>query len=242
MKSVRGWSFAQRALYRELLDIQWQEGVIPKEPERCRQMTGCPRDLWIESWPVVEEKFPLIASASGYRQNPKMAVERASALRAIAIQIEAGKRGGEVSAKQRVTKGTLDDPSTVEQPDIDLRSRAKSESKASPVSNLISTSGVVEPKNNSASRPATRLPADFKLDLERRSYAEAQGLDAARTFENFTDYWKAASGQKARKHDWDATWRTWCRNETTRAKGTKTQRRPKTVAELEAEERARADQ
>jgi len=58
---------------------------------------------------------------------------------------------------------------------------------------------------------ATRLPADFGLTPERRAIAETERADPDREFANFTDHWRSASGAKARKHDWDATWRIWCR-------------------------------
>ena len=64
-----------------------------------------------------------------------------------------------------------------------------------------------------ARKRAKRLPDDFTLTPERRAVAEAEKVPAERTFEKFVDYWRAASGQKARKHDWDATWRNWCRRE-----------------------------
>lgn len=69
-------------------------------------------------------------------------------------------------------------------------------------------------------RRATRLPDDFTLTDERRLVAEAEKLPAERTFAKFVDYWRAASGSKARKHDWDATWRNWCRTEADRSRGT----------------------
>ncbi len=50
-------------------------------------------------------------------------------------------------------------------------------------------------------------------------YATEQGIDPVKTFANFVDYWKAAAGAKARKQDWDATWRMWCRNQAERDKG-----------------------
>jgi hypothetical protein len=34
-------------------------------------------------------------------------------------------------------------------------------------------------------------------------------------FDTFRDYWRAQPGQKALKADWEATWRNWCRRETT---------------------------
>lgn len=58
---------------------------------------------------------------------------------------------------------------------------------------------------------ATRLPEDFRLTPERRAIAETEKADPDREFANFVDHWKAASGAKARKNDWDATWRIWCR-------------------------------
>lgn len=63
---------------------------------------------------------------------------------------------------------------------------------------------------------ATRLPDDFSLTDERRLVAEVEKLPAERTFAKFCDYWHSASGAKARKLDWDATWRNWCRTEADR--------------------------
>src|SRR6185437_4523047 len=46
---------------------------------------------------------------------------------------------------------------------------------------------------------ASRFPKDWELTEDRKAYASAQGIDPAATFENFRDYWTAASGAKARK-------------------------------------------
>lgn len=66
---------------------------------------------------------------------------------------------------------------------------------------------------------ATRLPADWQLTPERRAVAVAERLDPERVHAKFRDYWLAASGTKARKLDWDATWRNWCRTEADRGMG-----------------------
>jgi hypothetical protein len=58
---------------------------------------------------------------------------------------------------------------------------------------------------------AIRLPADFELTPERRAIAQTENANPEREFATFTDYWRSASGAKARKHDWDAAWRNWCR-------------------------------
>lgn len=60
-------------------------------------------------------------------------------------------------------------------------------------------------------RRATRLPDGFALTPERRAYAEREGIDAQREFDKFRDHWSQAGGSNARKHDWDAAWRLWCR-------------------------------
>lgn len=58
---------------------------------------------------------------------------------------------------------------------------------------------------------AKRLPDEFPLTDGRRAIAKAEGVDPDREFSKFTDYWRSASGANARKHDWDAAWRNWCR-------------------------------
>ena len=67
-----------------------------------------------------------------------------------------------------------------------------------------------EPKGRARAR---RLPDDFALTPDRRSVAEAEKVPVDRTFAVFCDYWRSVAGQRARKHDWDATWRNWCRRQ-----------------------------
>lgn len=64
-----------------------------------------------------------------------------------------------------------------------------------------------------ARKRASRIPDDFEISESLRSWATANvpNLDIERETENFTDYWRAASGQNAAKLDWDATWRKWMR-------------------------------
>jgi hypothetical protein len=90
-----------------------------------------------------------------------------------------------------------------------------------------------------AANRATRLPDDFVLTPERRVVAEAEKLPADRTFLKFRDYWLAASGAKARKHDWDATWRNWCRSESDRNGGSNGTRKPSSQPRPSAVERVR---
>jgi len=75
--------------------------------------------------------------------------------------------------------------------------------------------GESEGRSRAARAPtATRLPDGFAMTEDMASYAAAQGIPVSETgshFAAFCDYWRAESGAKARKHDWTAAWRTWCR-------------------------------
>lgn len=69
-------------------------------------------------------------------------------------------------------------------------------------------------KKTGSNGQGRRIPEDFTLTPERVEVARKIGLrtiDAHHQFDRFRDHWKAASGQNARKCDWDAAWRNWCR-------------------------------
>jgi hypothetical protein len=95
-------------------------------------------------------------------------------------------------------------------------------SSLTPDSGLLTPeSGLMTPESKSeGSRGkraiATRIPDDFELTGPRMDIAVAEGVDPVRTIAKFVDYWKSASGPKARKLDWEATWRNWCRTESDR--------------------------
>jgi hypothetical protein len=70
--------------------------------------------------------------------------------------------------------------------------------------------------SGSAARRAARLPDDWSLPPEWRSWAVTDHGMAPETVifeaEKFADYWRAKPGKDAEKLDWLATWRNWCRN------------------------------
>jgi hypothetical protein len=63
-------------------------------------------------------------------------------------------------------------------------------------------------------REACRLPENFKITPEMAEWGRTHvpHVNGRIETEKFRDYWKAASGQNARKKDWIAAWRTWMRN------------------------------
>jgi hypothetical protein len=64
-----------------------------------------------------------------------------------------------------------------------------------------------------ASPSGSRLPADWSLPDDWRTWAIAERPDVEATREAliFADYWHGKAGKDARKADWLATWKNWIR-------------------------------
>lgn len=65
-------------------------------------------------------------------------------------------------------------------------------------------------------QPKTRgtfLPDDFQpaASVIEQMRTECPTVDLEAETRSFCDYWRSATGQKARKRDWQATWRNWIR-------------------------------
>jgi hypothetical protein len=68
-----------------------------------------------------------------------------------------------------------------------------------------------EPSLRSGRARATRIPDDWRPNVEE---AKAEGLterDIQAQSAVFRDYWRAKAGKDGTKLDWPATWRNWCR-------------------------------
>lgn len=93
----------------------------------------------------------------------------------------------------------------------------------------VSANGEVPPaaaqKTTRTKKPlGTRLPTDWKLTEEYIAAAKklrpTWGLKKIeQVADEFYDYWISASGQKATKCDWLATWRNWVRRDLSGDKG-----------------------
>lgn len=71
-----------------------------------------------------------------------------------------------------------------------------------------------EPKGSSKKETGSRLPADWRLPKTWGEWAVSEGMaetEVRRSAEMFRDYWHSAASAKARKADWEATWRNWVR-------------------------------
>lgn len=75
--ATRGWSFTERAIYRELLDAQWIQGSLPNDEKELIRLAGCSRKEWAASWPRVRSKFDLV---DGVLKNARLEEHREKAI------------------------------------------------------------------------------------------------------------------------------------------------------------------
>ena len=84
----------------------------------------------------------------------------------------------------------------------------------------------VEPKPKNG----TRIREDFRPDAASLDWAKVKtpDVDLEHHTEVFLNYWLSATGQRARKLDWQLTWRNWMLKEQERSKtnGTRQPKRP----------------
>ncbi|RJO72831.1 MAG: DUF1376 domain-containing protein [Myxococcales bacterium] len=72
-------------------------------------------------------------------------------------------------------------------------------------------------------RRGSRLPDGWQPSPELLAWAntECPIVDCVYETEKFTDFWRSQAGAKARKTDWDATWRNWMRKAGENGKGSR---------------------
>lgn len=102
--------------------------------------------------------------------------------------------------------------------DINKQSKHTNRERGKPAPQAAPAASHPKGQNRREAQVATRLPHQ-ELPDAWRSYCQQHrpDLDPAAVWENFRDYWLAAPGQRGRKQDWDATWRTWVRREDKRS-------------------------
>lgn len=139
------------------------------------------------------------------------------------LRANAGRKGGEKSGQSRKNKalGEANARSKTNQ----IREEKSIETT---VGTYVPTSvsitppapcGAAPPQGGEPSKPppekrGTRLSEDWTLPDDWRAWAIAEGWSpgqVAGEAAKFRDYWISASGQNARKRDWQAVWRNWMR-------------------------------
>jgi uncharacterized protein YdaU (DUF1376 family) len=91
------WTFAERNAYRELLDIQWEEGAIPDEPERLARAIGMSLSDFRKIWPKIRRKFEKV---DGELKNGRLEEHRVTAAR----KADGFRKGAEIANAKRAAK------------------------------------------------------------------------------------------------------------------------------------------
>ncbi len=90
--------------------------------------------------------------------------------------------------------------------------------KEPPVNGTRQTAMILPMVGGRAAEPkAHRIPPGWGPDANGIAFCRDLGLDHVAVLAKFTDYWIGIGGQRAKKTDWPATWRNWCRDEAKRA-------------------------
>lgn len=212
-KKTAALSLAEHGAYTVLLDEYYStETPLPAEHEAlyrlCRAMTKGEQDA-VRS--VADRFFPV--GSDGLRHNLRADEEIAKAQATIAKQRESG---AEAARKRWLTDGSTNDGPN--------GSTHKSTDKLTgglqiqpPTSN---SSPNTKPKEKEQVRSpvGSRLPAGWTPSASLAAWFSDKrpDLDLGETLERFRDFWAAKAGKDGRKLDWDATFRTWARNERVR--------------------------
>lgn len=218
------WSGEEQSLYLLLMGHQWALGSIPMEDEKVRRLSRWERGSFARAWATVRTKFN---ARDGRLFNERLEEHREHAQeiskkRGVSGSKGAAARYGKPEAIAIALATSLPchpNQTKPEEENPSLRSGAKESSRES---------------------LAHHLPNDFELTPELAEMATAEHLDPQRTFANFCDYWRAASGQKARKRDWQAAFRVWCRSQIDRNGGSNGARGKNPQPRLSAVERVYA--
>jgi len=96
LAATRGWRLIPRAIYRELLDAQWEQGGLPTDPGALRSLIGATPAEWRSGWAQVEPKFPI--GADGLRRNRRLEQHREKAMQIAQRRAESGRLGGKAKA------------------------------------------------------------------------------------------------------------------------------------------------
>jgi uncharacterized protein YdaU (DUF1376 family) len=99
MAATRGWPLISRAIYRELLDCQWEQGGLPDDAEALRALVGATPTEWRAGWRLVKPKFQ--RGQDGLLRNPRLEQHRQKAIRIAVTRSQVGRRGGFASATTR---------------------------------------------------------------------------------------------------------------------------------------------
>ncbi len=202
-----GLSAEETGAYIMLLMCLWRNNgdPLPLDHKRLSRMARVSSSRWKQVWPSIKEFF-IIKDNLITQKRLQVDLEKVKAK--ITSNRIAGSLGG--IAKSLKYKGTgLADASNPPQ-----RKDSENVPIHKPYSKPNTTPPLAPPKGGNSSKRGTKWNEDSVPELwlaeMKNKYPDWPEGVLAYTEEEFCLFWKAATGQRATKRDWHATFQGWC--------------------------------
>jgi|TARA_R110000796_G_scaffold56038_1_gene130191 uncharacterized protein YdaU (DUF1376 family) len=199
----------EHGVYLRLLMFAWRtpDCSLPNDDRRLALMVGVTPKKWDKLKVAIMSMWDL---DNGYWTQKK----QLKVFQAVSISVNQKRSAGEASSRARSLK-TNDTGSTAVitgNPTADPTARQRTKTKTN----------TIKEDTKVSSKKGCRWTSEDEVEDEWITWAIDQGLrveDAYTQAASFSDYWVAATGSKATKMDWFATWRNWVRNSMQRNTG-----------------------
>lgn len=125
--ATRHLALAERGAYRELLDYQWEMGVLPKDEKRLARLLAITPDEFAEIWPSIRDKFEDTENGISNKrleEHRKKAVEQRDKRINGAVKTNA-KRYGERDAMRDAKRLDIESPPTPSPSPSQIKKKSK---------------------------------------------------------------------------------------------------------------------
>jgi uncharacterized protein YdaU (DUF1376 family) len=191
----------QHGAYLLLLMEYWRQGPLPDDDAQLACIVKVDRKRWDRELKQAIRRF-FTVEGDGLLHQKRLDTERQKAAELSAKRSDAAnKRYAKPSptdCKPDAIAHQLDTHAGV---DLQSQSQLPKEEKK-----------IVVAKATKADR-SHRLPDDWEPTGADLMFAKTLGLDAVATALQFRDYWHSSGTASAKKTNWVAAWRFWCRNQ-----------------------------
>jgi hypothetical protein len=149
---------AGRSIYRELIDLCYAQGTIPKDPKILMRHCGASQEEWDRTWPLIARHFHQAKHDSEALSNDQADVFRLNYFKYCAEQREKGKKGGRPKSNviSKMKTNGLCSGSENEKPDETQPTNVTNEHK---LTNVVGGGGEAAQYSEMAAAMRTYFPA-----------------------------------------------------------------------------------
>ena len=219
LAGTSGMTAATKGVYITLLSLMYEaEAPLPQSWETLARRCGCTKSSFRKAIETLEDDAKIHVTDAGIwsEKCDKHIAQRRE--RSDSAKAAAKKRWEKEQQKQGSADTTASSAQCKPEPYPEPKSKRDTN---------------VSPKKTHG----TRLPDDWSLPKAWGDWAVSEGYPESSVrdqADRFKDYWIGATGQKATKRDWLATWRNWCRNNLSKTTKGSRNERPRTAQERAA--------